>query len=220
MERFETLVCALRVLTVWVDYPIENGKMRKTLRIAEVVLAIESHGLQWEFRPEISYRHFEVDNRTEDVRVDVHWHPYVRTDLGEEVFCLVQDPTQPHPDCSLYHDSTGQWILEVNSGGTIGGNHLYRRRVAVFEPDFSRGDLYVDLARRDIPANHYPLWPPLDRVLFVNLMSRRRGMLVHACGIVLNGQGYVFAGPSGSGKTTLAACGPNKRASRYWERSA
>lgn len=42
------------------------------------------------------------------------------------------------------------------------------------------------------------------RVLYAWLALDHDSLLLHACGIIRNGKGYVFFGPSGSGKTTTA----------------
>ncbi len=43
------------------------------------------------------------------------------------------------------------------------------------------------------------------RVLLAYLLSESNGMLLHASGVVVNGEAYVFFGRSGSGKSTVAA---------------
>ena len=40
--------------------------------------------------------------------------------------------------------------------------------------------------------------------LMINLLGKGRGVLVHSCGIDVNGDGYLFAGNSTNGKSTLA----------------
>lgn len=42
------------------------------------------------------------------------------------------------------------------------------------------------------------------RVLFSWMCLEQQGLLLHACGVISNGKGFVFFGPSGSGKTTVA----------------
>lgn len=42
------------------------------------------------------------------------------------------------------------------------------------------------------------------RVLYAWLALDHHSLLLHACGIIRDGKGYVFFGPSGSGKTTTA----------------
>jgi hypothetical protein len=46
------------------------------------------------------------------------------------------------------------------------------------------------------------------RVLYAWRCLAQDALLIHACGIIRNGGGYVFFGPSGSGKTTTARCSP------------
>ena len=92
------------------------------------------------------------------------------------------------------------WSLEANASAYP----VFQRRIAVFERDFRRGKVYVELTRRDLAAYPYPLSAPLDRVLFVNIVTHGLGLMLHACGIVQNGKGYIFAGPSNAGKSTLS----------------
>lgn len=47
------------------------------------------------------------------------------------------------------------------------------------------------------------------RVAFAWKASRLGGMLLHASGLVRNGQAYIFFGPSGSGKTTVTRLSTN-----------
>jgi hypothetical protein len=87
-------------------------------------------------------------------------------------------------------------------------------RVAVLDASLSRGDIFIqDLSQgMDKPDIRYhqgllaldPFEYPLDEVLLVHYLAQGRGVLVHACGIALDGQGLLFAGVSGAGKSTLA----------------
>lgn len=47
------------------------------------------------------------------------------------------------------------------------------------------------------------------RNLFSFLIVRGGGFVLHACGVIKDGKGYVFIGSSGSGKTTVARSSPN-----------
>lgn len=49
-----------------------------------------------------------------------------------------------------------------------------------------------------------PLAYPLDQILTMYHLAGRRGLIVHAAGIALNGRTLLFAGCSGAGKSTLA----------------
>lgn len=71
--------------------------------------------------------------------------------------------------------------------------------------DYSAGNLWLeckDSLRQPIP---FPLEFPLDKILWMNFLARGRGVLLHACGIALDGEGYIFFGPQESGKSTLAS---------------
>ena len=49
-----------------------------------------------------------------------------------------------------------------------------------------------------------PLEFPLDELLIGALLAQRRGVELHACGIIDRGNGLLFVGNSGGGKTTTA----------------
>ena len=49
-----------------------------------------------------------------------------------------------------------------------------------------------------------PLMYPLDQLLLMYYLSKRKGLLVHAAGMVLGGRVYLFAGVSGAGKSTIS----------------
>jgi len=77
-------------------------------------------------------------------------------------------------------------------------------QIAVVETDFTKGDVYT---RDDAPRHGLGacgLGRPMLEVLFVNLLSRGRGVLLHACAVSDNDRGFLFAGTSGAGKSTMA----------------
>ena len=49
-----------------------------------------------------------------------------------------------------------------------------------------------------------PVRHPLDQLLFMYILARNNGALIHSAGIEINGKGFIFAGPSGAGKSTLS----------------
>jgi hypothetical protein len=49
-----------------------------------------------------------------------------------------------------------------------------------------------------------PLGYPLNQILMILLLSRCKGVMLHACGIDDRGYGYLFLGNSGHGKSTIA----------------
>jgi hypothetical protein len=64
-------------------------------------------------------------------------------------------------------------------------------------------DLAEVVVRMRVPGLD-PLEFPLDEVLVNALLVNRRGVELHACGIIDRGQGLLFIGNSGHGKTTTA----------------
>lgn len=54
------------------------------------------------------------------------------------------------------------------------------------------------------PVLDQPVSYPLDQLLMMHHLARRRGMLLHAAGVVIAGKAYLFAGASGAGKSTFS----------------
>lgn len=50
----------------------------------------------------------------------------------------------------------------------------------------------------------WPLYYPMDELLFSNILSSGFGLRFHAFGTMIDGKGLLFAGNSGAGKSTLA----------------
>jgi hypothetical protein len=54
------------------------------------------------------------------------------------------------------------------------------------------------------PVIAHPVLYPLNKPLLIHILARRRGVLLHASGVNLDGRGVALAGRSGAGKSTLA----------------
>jgi hypothetical protein len=61
------------------------------------------------------------------------------------------------------------------------------------------------------PAVANPVGYPLDQILLMYFLSRRHGLLLHACAAMMDGCGLVFPGRSGAGKSTLSRLLAGKR---------
>jgi hypothetical protein len=175
--------------------------LRTTLAIGDVVLNIAWDGKSPPYAPQGIYRNF-MSEREPEVSLDVH--------RGIPRYC-------PRPEDLLF-DSESHWklfrsdksiIMTLESPAILPSRYC----MAVFDREFRHGDVYVsDEGYRTEGEQHTPeaidhtLW----QILTVCLMSRRQGLMVHACGVERNGRGYLFAGNSGHGKSTIAALWGNK----------
>jgi hypothetical protein len=79
--------------------------------------------------------------------------------------------------------------------------------IARFDRLLKRVDLYC----RSVPRGRggerivdLPLVYPLDQLLLMYYLAWRKGILLHAAGMVRDGKAYLFAGASGAGKSTLS----------------
>jgi hypothetical protein len=78
-------------------------------------------------------------------------------------------------------------------------------KIAIFNEDFSNGEIYLD--RNFFPPGQPvdPLWTPLDELIYTTLLAKGKGVEIHACGLIdAEGRGHLFVGKSGAGKTTMA----------------
>lgn len=167
----------------------DNRSAGMKLEIGGIVFAIELHGGDGGFVIGDVYRPFLSDKRPEAAfAVRYESGPPLR--FTEKVF----DSGGPW---ALY-DQWGRWLVLIPSPSA--GSQPYR--IAVVDADFSKGDIYI--AAREADQTPYPLEYPLEELVFINLLSRGRGVLLHACAVGDSDHGFIFAGTSGSGKSTMA----------------
>ena len=110
-------------------------------------------------------------------------------------------------------ESGGTWTAHARPGGLV---YAFRSKGPASAPDRlldvnharTRGTLRVPPFR---PGSPHPLAYPLDDLLFQHHFARAGELVVHACGLVLDGAAVLFCGTSGAGKTTTA---------RLWSRRA
>lgn len=179
-----------------------------SVKIADVVLSVLSHRpmelpAYAGTRLEESYRDFLCTEEPE-VIINARYSeiPQIRLRQEDKVF-----------------DSESLWSLYQ-----IGGRNVFALkspisgplpyRIAVFNTDLSRGEVYSGLSESGETLKGRlpnPLEFPLSEVLMVCLLAQGRGLMIHSCGIDDGGRGYLFAGNSTHGKTTMA---------RFWRDQA
>ena len=134
---------------------------------------------------------FRVSPREPDVTINTSWGELGDENHGRRLF-----------------DSGSLWQLYREDGGyrfrlsgIRPGQNTYK--VALFNEDFTRGEVICDPLRIPQDEPLYPLQYPLDELLFINLLARGRGVEIHSCGVSdADGNGYLFVGESGAGKST------------------
>ena len=96
------------------------------------------------------------------------------------------------PSWQLGLDQEGRYIFHFTTP--------LPERIIVMDPNFSSGTLYVD---QSVSSVHEYLLNTADIIIFSNRLANQGDLLLHAGGVSINGQGYVFVGRSGVGKSTL-----------------
>lgn len=96
----------------------------------------------------------------------------------------------------------GQEYLWSNIPESSGGPICMAR----FEPGVEKATVYCGKALvaaiQERSVN--PISYPLDQLLLVYALAARQGALIHASGLDINGNGYIFPGRSGAGKSTVS----------------
>lgn len=163
------------------------------LRIAGLTIGVWGHDDALNMQLDPAMRSFRVDAATPDIAIRASYS--VLTE---------------HPEDKPVFESGGLWRLSSRHGrpcfrfvSPYFGTIPYKE--ACLTADFSSGEVRLHKPYFSASQHIYPLEYPLDELLILHLLSQRRGVEVHACGIIdAEGRGHVFIGHSGAGKTTLA----------------
>lgn len=91
----------------------------------------------------------------------------------------------------------GDYCFKITSSEK---NKEFISRLAVFPSDFSSAKIYT---YSPVGDKGFPLEYPLDQILLIHLSALNKGVLFHACGVVLEEKGLIFVGHSGAGKSTI-----------------
>ena len=118
--------------------------------------------------------------------------PAISPEQGRSIF-------QSDDRLSIFHQDDRNVIVQKHSlsNSTV-------ERMMIFDREYRHGQLYI----RPYPGQVLtvdPLRYPLGQILMVCLLALGRGLMMHACAVDDDGEGYLFAGNSGHGKSTIAA---------------
>lgn len=100
---------------------------------------------------------------------------------------------------SLFTSGSRYCLQDVNLSSPLQPATLIR-----FARNFQGGEIYLKKPVRDESVYIDLFGYPINQILMILLLSFRRGILVHACGIEDGGRGYLFLGNSTHGKSTVA----------------
>jgi len=106
-------------------------------------------------------------------------------------------------------DSGSGWSLFSSSRGLCLQNGTLAPdsepdTLIILDRDFKAGHIYLQEPSLDENLCSDLFGYPLNQILLILLLSVRKGIVVHACGVEDGGRGYLFAGNSSGGKSTLA----------------
>jgi hypothetical protein len=148
-------------------------------------------------------QYFMVEEGQPDCILDVYYGPLPDIKLEQQIYNSQGGP------CHLF-SSGGKVVLQIV--GMHEGQEFIPR-MAVFEPDFSRGDLFVrpidEIPSSFVSPDAYkmmlaPFDYPLDVILVSNLLALKGGIKLHASGVIYGEGGLVFCGLADAGKSTMA----------------
>jgi hypothetical protein len=105
-----------------------------------------------------------------------------------------------HRPWKIYAQKSG-WLY---TGFTTDDGHEIISHMGFFNPTHEIGEIYHASSEVFTHGGCQSLTLfPTDQILLARLLADRQGCILHAGGMILNGQGLLFAGHSGAGKSTI-----------------
>jgi hypothetical protein len=168
----------------------EKGLIEFTIGIGGIGLSFFFDQNLSEFGAEDIDYEFVTEIRAE-TKLRVHHDSFPQRSKGKKIF-------DSGSTWSLFRDQ-GKYVLQDSSFDSDSPPN----QLVILESDFKSGDIYINY-ELDKNILSDPLGYPLNQVLMIILLSRCKGVMLHACGIDDSGYGYLFLGNSGHGKSTIA----------------
>ena len=100
---------------------------------------------------------------------------------------------------AIYRQSHS-WIY---LGITPGDNNRDPISVSIFNPDHSRGSIFLNNNSGEFLGLQAITALPTDQILLARLLADRQGCYLHASGMIMDGKGLLFVGHSEAGKSTM-----------------
>jgi hypothetical protein len=165
-------------------------KRKKTIRIAEITISVEweDRNLGCTLHP--IYQSFSGNGKSDialQIREATHTVP-----LGKKVFDCA-------PVWTLYRGKAYLVIKLFNDERVP-----CHERLMVLRPRIRHAELHVKRPPNGSPFVVEPFYGPTAELLMVQYLTRGQGILLHSCGIEIDGRGILFVGHSGAGKSTMA----------------
>lgn len=162
----------------------DKSEVILSLKIADLPIVLKS--------PEPSSDDKKVKDNPQQITFHVHRGFIPKIGNKEKVF-------DSGSAWSLFRSGSRYFLQDDNLA-----SHLIPETLIMFARDLQGGDIFL----RD-PDYNESLYTdlfghPVNQILLILLLSSRKGIVVHACGIEDDGRGYLFAGNSTNGKSTLA----------------
>lgn len=170
----------------------KNLSKELKLRIADIVILIVPEPAFPGFRLDDAYRPFITEGEP-DVILRFHYGELTKDDnFGEKIF--------DSGSTWSFHRRDEKYLLRI----CYSGGNSTADKIAILEPYFRSGEVYVSNRLPNRPIASDPFLYPFAELLMINLLSLGRGTLFHACGVSEGDKGILFVGASGAGKSTLA----------------
>jgi len=157
------------------------------LEIADIIIGLESKDMKSGFSIRDSYEPF-ITTKLPKLKLTLYFNSLPKINLDKNIF---------YSDTLDLYSDNGRYIFFYKE---------YKRlpyMTVITDRKFRELDLYYRKSFRSY-KKVLPFDYPFDERLFISLLSQRKGLLVHACGVKLDNKGYLFMGPSGAGKSTMA----------------
>lgn len=150
------------------------------------------------------FKQFEVKTPGEDM-VYIHHHFHL-LDVGKS------DPGKKVYDKSPWMIYKGKkhftyvWTSSLSNTDSL-------KRAAIFSLDHTQGMIYNDETNlRAYNAGNVGALTlfPTDQILLARLLADRKGCIIHSAGLIMDGNGLLFAGHSDAGKSTITLMMKNR----------